>query len=193
MNGVIAKKGKNGLAIYNADALLTMERRIWLSGEIDHECSYKIINQLLTLDNDSNKEITMYISSGGGSIYDGLAIYDTMNIIKSPIRTIAVGIVASMASVIFSAGEKGRREILPYAKILIHDPRVIGRQEVVTASQMVEMGNDLQNIKNCLNGILASNCEKSLEEVNKDTLKDNYMTATEAIEYGIADKICERM
>lgn len=193
MSGYIAKKSQEGIIERSAETLLTLERKVWLTGPIDEKSSFNVINQLLVMDSESDKEITLLISSPGGALNEGLAIYDVINIIKSPVRTIAVGTVASMASILFASGEKGKREILPSARIMIHDPRVIGNGEVITATQAIELGNDLQITKNKINAILAEKCGKKLEDVNKDTLVDKYMSASEAIEYGLADAICERL
>ena len=193
MSGFIAKKSKDGAREYHAEILLTMERKIWISGPIDEKSAFETINQMLVMDADSSKEITLLISSPGGSVDDGLAIYDVMNTLHSPIRTVAIGTVASMASIIFSAGNKGKREVLPSAKIMIHDPRIMGGNNVMTTSQAIELGKHLQETKNMTNSILAANCGKKLEEVNEDTLVDKYMSAEDAIEYGIADAICERL
>ena len=193
MSGFIAKKSKDGAREYHAEILLTLERKIWISGEINEKSSFDVINQLLVMDAESDKEITLMISSPGGVINDGLAIYEVINTLRSPIRTVAIVTVASMASVLFAAGDKGKREILPSARIMIHDPRIIGNGGVMTATQVIELGNDLQITKNRINSILAEKCGKKLEDVNEDTLIDKYMSAEEAIEYGIADAICERM
>lgn len=193
MDGLIAKKCRDGIGTYRADILLSLERKIWISGAIDEKCAFEVINQLLVLDCENDEEITLLISSPGGSINEGLAIYDVMKTLQSPIRTVAIGTVASMASVLFSSGNKGKREILPSARIMIHDPRIMGEGGVMTARQVIELGNNLQVTKNVINSILAKNCGKELEKVNEDTLIDKYMTAEDAIEYGIADVICERL
>ena len=193
MGILLAQKDKDGIRELHADTFLTLERKIWLNGAIEQETAYEVINKLLALDQESHEEITMYICSPGGAISDGLAIYDVMNAIESPVRTVAVGLVASMASIILSSGTKGRRETLPSAKILIHDPRIMGGSGVMTTSQVIELGNDLQNTKKLTNSILAKNCGKKLKEVNEDTLDERYMSAKEAIEYGIVDRLVERM
>jgi ATP-dependent Clp protease protease subunit len=193
MGGLIAKKSKEGIREYSAETLLTEERKIWIAGVIDEKSAFEVINQLLVMDAESDKEITVLVSSPGGSVDYGLAIFDVMNTLKSPVRTVAIGTVASMASIIFSAGNKGRREVLPSAKIMIHDPRIIGNKGVMTTSEAIELGKHLQATKNKTNSILAANCGKKLEDVNEDTLMDKYMSAEEAIEYGIADAICERV
>lgn len=193
MSGLIARKSKEGIREYRAETLLTEERKVWISGAIDEKSAFEVINQMLVMDADSDKEITVLISSPGGSVDDGLAIYDVMNTLQSPVRTVAIGTVASMASIIFSAGNKGKREVLPSAKIMIHDPRIMGNSGVMTTSEAIELGKHLQATKNKTNSILAANCGKKLEEVNEDTLVDKYMSAEEAIEYGIADAICERL
>lgn len=193
MSGLIAKKSKEGTREYRAETLLTENRKVWISGTIDEKNAFDAINQMLVMDMESDKEITILISSPGGAVNDGLAIYDVINTLRSPVRTIAIGTVASMASILFSAGDKGKREILPSARIMIHDPRILGNGSVMTASQVIELGKDLQTTKNKINSILAEKCGKDLKEVNEDTLVDKYMSAEEAIEYGIADAICERL
>ena len=193
MGGLIARKSKEGTREYSAEILLTEKRKVWISGEINEKSAFEVINQLLVMDADANEEISVLISSPGGSVDDGLAIYDVINTLRSPVRTVAIGTVASMASIIFSAGNKGRREVLPSAKIMIHDPRIMGNKGVMTTSEAIELGRHLQATKNKTNSILAANCGKKLEEVNEDTLVDKYMSADEAIEYGIADAICERL
>ncbi len=193
MGGLIARKSKEGTREYRAETLLTNERKVWLSGTIDEKSAFEVINQLLVMDLDSDDEITLLISSPGGSVDDGLAIYDVIKTLKAPVRTVAEGTVASMASIIFSSGDKGRREVLPSARIMIHDPRIIGNNGVMTTTEAIELGKHLQETKNKNNSILAENCGKTLEEVNKDTLVDKYMSASEAIEYGLADAICERL
>ena len=193
MGGLIARKSKEGTREYSAEILLTEKRKVWISGEINEKSAFEVINQLLVMDADANEEISVLISSPGGSVDDGLAIYDVINTLRSPVRTVAIGTVVSMASIIFSAGNKGRREVLPSAKIMIHDPRIMGNKGVMTTSEAIELGRHLQATKNKTNSILAANCGKKLEEVNEDTLVDKYMSADEAIEYGIADAICERL
>ena len=193
MSGFIARKSKEGTREYSAETLLTEERKVWISGEINEKSAFEVIYQLLVMDAESDKEITVLISSPGGSVDDGLAIYDVINTLHSPVRTVAIGTVASMASIIFSAGNKGRREVLPSAKIMIHDPRIMGNKGVMTSTEAIELGKHLQATKNKTNSILAANCGKKLEEVNEDTLVDKYMSADEAIEYGIADAICKRV
>ncbi len=172
MNGFIAKKSKDGIREYRAETLLTDYRKIWIFGLIDEKCAFEIINQLLVMDLESNKEITILISSPGGSVNAGMEIYDVMRLLRSPIRTVAVGTVASMASILFSAGDKGNREILSSSRIMIHDPRIFSDKEVMTATQVIELGKNIQSIKNKINSILAENCGKSLKEVNMDTLVD---------------------
>ncbi|MDT3843427.1 MAG: ATP-dependent Clp protease proteolytic subunit [Bacillota bacterium] len=193
MNGLIARKSSSGTHEYSAEALITENRKIWVSGAIDDKCAFDVINQLLVMDSDSDKEITMLISSPGGSINAGLAIYDVMNTLRSPVRTVAVGMVASMGSILFSSGNKGKREVLPSSTIMIHDPSVMGGTGFLTPAQAIELGKNIQQTKNKIDSILARNCGKKLEEVNEDTLVDKFMTAKDAILYGIADSICERL
>lgn len=189
----IAEKSKSGIQEVKAETYLTTQRVITLKGEINQETSLEVVQALLALDLKNHDEITLLIASGGGAINGGLAIYDAMNIIESPIRTVAVGTVASMAAVLFSSGTKGRRQMFPSSKIMIHDPRIIGSKGVMTTSEIIELGRDLQKTKDQTNGILAKNTGKDLSAINKDTLTDNWMSAEEAIAYGLADGIVERM
>lgn len=193
MSALIAVKNRDGVREIATESALYLNRVIWLSGDINNKSAIEIIQALMTLDKEKQEEITIYISSPGGSVNDGLAIYDVMRMMKSPIRTVAVGMVASMAAIIFSSGTKGRREVMPSAKVMIHDPRIIGGREVMSASQIVELGVDMQKTKQFLNAIIAENTGRKLDDVNRDTLIDNYMSAEEALEYGLADKICERL
>lgn len=187
----IIEKTKTGKQTYEISSYLTSERVISLFGEVNDELVNELIQQIIALNIESTDEITLLINSGGGSINAGLALCDVMKISKAPIRTIAISMAASMAAVIFSSGAKGKREILPSARVMIHDPRVSGNMGVVTVKDAVELGKNLNKTKNQLNIIIANNTGKSLKQINKDTSYDHYFSADEAIKYGLCDKIVE--
>ena len=142
--------------------------------------------QLLYLDSLNHHDISLYINSPGGSVSAGLAIYDTMNYIQSDVSTICFGIAASMGALILSSGKKGKRYILPNADVMIH--QVLGKSEG-QASDIEISTKRILNLKKRLNKILAKNTGKSIQTIEKDTDRDNYLSAKEAIEYGLVDKI----
>ena len=161
-------------------------RIIHLVVGIDDTMSASIIAQLLHLDAESNEDISIYINSPGGSVSAGLAIYDTMQNIKSDVRTICVGVAASMGAVILSGGKKGKRYILPHSEVMIHQPSsgVSGQ-----ATDILLVADHIRKTRENLNKILAENCEKDLADVTWDTERDFWMDAREAKEYGIVDQI----
>ena len=145
-----------------------------------------MIAQLLHLDSINHDDISIYINSPGGSVSSGLAIYDTMNFIKSDVSTVCVGIAASMGAFLLSSGAKGKRFILPNADVMIH--QVLGRSEG-QASDIKIATDRILDLKKRLNCILAKNTGKSIKRIEKDTDRDNYLSAKEAINYGLVDKI----
>lgn len=186
----VITEGKDGSYIKTDCAgKLLAERKILLFNEIDDELSEEIVAQLLYLDSaQPGKEIYMYINSPGGSVSAGLAIYDIMQMIKSPVITICAGLSASMGAVLLSGGEKGKRYSLRHGKILIHQVLGgVGGQ----ATNMDIHTKDMLKTKRLLNSILAENTGKSLEDVTKDTERDYILNAEEAIAYGIIDGIWE--
>lgn len=190
MKGIV-KNTAHGSQVYGVDDWLTCSRIISLFGEVKDESVNELIQQIIAFNMESKEEITLLINSGGGSINAGLALCDVMQICEAPIRTIAIGTVASMAAVIFCSGTKGKREILPSAKVMIHDPRIMGNMGVVTVKDAVELGKNLNKTKEKLNQIIAQNTGKKLAQINKDTSYDHYFTAEEAIDYGLCDKVVE--
>ncbi len=168
-------------------SMLLAKRIIFIQSEIEPYMAAAVVGQLIYLDfEDPDKEICMYIQSPGGQITSGLAIVDTMRFIKSPIRTVCVGQCASMASWILAAGTKGRRTILPNAEVMIHQP--IGG--VRGQATDIEIANThMQATKRRMNELFAAFTGKSIEEVRRDTDRDNYLTAEQAKEYGIVDQI----
>lgn len=187
---IVLKKGDDG-ALYktNTYSELLEERKIFLFNEVDDDLSQSIVAQLLYLDSkEPGKEIYLYINSPGGSVSAGLAIYDTMHMIKSPVVTVCMGLSASMGAVLLSGGEKGKRFSQRNGKILIH--QVLGGVEG-QATNMDIHTKDMLKTKNLLNGILAENTGKSIEEITRDTERDYILTAEEAVAYGIIDGIIE--
>ena len=175
---------------YDIYSILLKNRIIFISGEIDDTLSNLVVAQLLYLDSLSHEDISLYINSPGGSVTSGLAIYDTMNFIKSDVSTICYGICASMAALLLSSGKKGKRYILPNADVMIH--QVLGRSEG-QASDVKIATDRILDLKNRLNSILSKNTNKHIKTIEKDTDRDNYLNAEESLEYGLVDKIIKKM
>ncbi len=171
---------------YDLYSRLLKDRIIFICGEIDDNLSNLVVAQLLYLDSLNSNDIYIYINSPGGSVTSGLAIYDTMNYIKSDVSTICFGIAASMGAFILSSGTKGKRMILPNADVMIH--QVLGKSEG-QASDIKIATDRILYLKNKLNMILSRNTGKSFKRIEKDTDRDNYLSPQEAVEYGIVDKI----
>lgn len=169
------------------------KRAIFFWGEVNDESAERAINQLLYLEmTDPGKQITMYISSPGGSVTSGMALYDTMKMISSPVKTVCIGLCASMASLLLSAGEKGTREIFPHGEVLIHQP-LIGGHFQDKASNLEITANNIMKTKRMIAQILADNCGQSYEKVLADIENDYWMDANESLAYGIADKITDKL
>lgn len=178
-------KSYDGNSSYDLYSLLLKERIIMLTGEIDDTLSEIVCSELIFLNaKDQELPISIYIDSPGGSVTAGMAIYDVMKAIEAPIKTIGLGLCASMAAFLLSSGDKGYRYAYPNAEIMIHQP--IGQTQG-QVSDLEIMTKRFISLKNKLNSILASNTNKSLEEIEKDTDRDNFLTADEAIEYGPID------
>ena len=184
----ILEKESNGERSYDIYSRLLKDRIILLNGEINDDLANSIVAQLLFLDSQNNNEISLYINSPGGSITSGMAIYDTMNFIKSDVSTICIGMSASMAAFLLSSGKKGKRYILPNAEVMIHQP-LGGAQGQATEIKIA--AERILKLKHKLNTILASNTNQPLEKVEQDTERDYFLDAKEALEYGIVDKIIE--
>ena len=178
-----------GERAYDIYSRLLQERIVILSEEVNSVTASLITAQLLFLEaEDPEKDIQFYINSPGGSVSDGLMIYDTMRLIKPDVQTICMGMAASMGSVLLSAGTKGKRCILPNAEVMIHQP-LGGAQG--QATEILIAADHIKDTRVRLNQILADNCGKDLETLMKDTDRDHWMTAQEALDYGIVDKILE--
>lgn len=184
----VIEKSSMGERAYDIYSRLLKNRIILLSGEIDDSLANVIIAQLLYLDSLSDDDIQLYINSPGGSISAGMAIYDTMNFVKSDVSTICVGMAASMAAFLLSCGKKGKRYCLPNSEVMIHQP-LGGVQGQATEIDIV--AKRIINLRKKLNTILAKNTKRTLKQIEKDTDRDYYMSATEALDYGIIDEILE--
>lgn len=182
----VIEKSSTGERAYDIYSRLLKNRIILLSGEINDDSANIIIAQLLYLDSINNSDISLYINSPGGSITSGMAIYDTMNLIKSDVSTICIGIAASMAAFLLSSGKKGKRYCLPNSEVMIHQP-LGGAQGQATEIDIA--AKRILNLKEKLNTILAKNTKKSLKQIQKDTDRDYFMDAKMSLEYGIIDKI----
>ena len=185
----VIESSSRGERAYDIYSRLLKERIVILSEEVNHVTASLITAQLLCLEaEDPDKDIQFYINSPGGSVSDGLMIYDTMQLIKPDVQTICMGMAASMGSVLLAAGAKGKRCILPNAEVMIHQP-LGGTQG--QATEILIAAEHIKDTRARLNGILAERCGKTIEELDKDTDRDHWMTAQEALEYGIVDKILE--
>jgi ATP-dependent Clp protease protease subunit len=183
---VIETSGR-GERAYDIFSLLLKERIVFVGTPIDDQIANLIVAQLLYLNReDSEREIHMYINSPGGQIYAGLAIYDTMRMLTNKISTVAVGVTASFGTVLLAAGTKGQRYALPHATIHMHQP-LGGAQGQATDIEI--QAKEILRLKTRLNEILSESTGQSMNVIERDTERDFYMTAEQAIEYGIVDKI----
>jgi len=182
----VIEKSSTGERAYDIYSRLLKNRIILLSGEINDDTANVVIAQLLYLDSISEDDISLYINSPGGSITSGMAIYDTMNLVKSDVSTICVGMSASMAAFLLSCGKKGKRYCLPNSEVMIHQPLggVNGQ-----ATEIDIVAKRILNLRSKINQILSKNTKKNIKQIEKDTDRDYYMNAQEALEYGIIDKI----
>ena len=187
---MVVEQTSKGERSYDIYSRLLKDRIVFIDGEIDDQLTSLVVAQLLFLESeDPDKDINIYINSPGGQITAGMAIYDTMNYIKPDICTICMGMAASMAAFLLSSGTKGKRYALPNAEVMIHQP-LGGTQG--QASDIKIASDHIIKIKNKLNRILAENTGKPLKTVEKDTDRDNYLDADEALAYGLIDKIVEK-
>ena len=183
----VIEQSSRGERAYDIYSRLLKDRIIMLSGPIDDNTANSVIAQLLFLDaQDSEKDIYIYINSPGGSVSAGLAIYDTMNFIKADVQTIAMGMAASMGSFLLTAGEKGKRFALPNAEIMIHQP-LGGAQGQATEIEIA--ARHILQTRERLNKILAKRTGQPMEVIERDTDRDNYMTAQQAKDYGLIDEV----
>ena len=183
---VVEQTGR-GERSYDIFSRLLNDRIVMLNEEVNSTSAGLVVAQLLYLEGqDASKDISLYINSPGGSVTDGLAIYDTMQYIKCDVSTICIGMAASMGAFLLAAGAKGKRKALPNSEIMIHQP-LGGAQGQATDIEI--QANHIISLKKKMNSILSARTGKPLEVISADTERDNYMTAEEALEYGIIDEI----
>lgn len=184
---MVVEQTNRGERAYDIYSRLLKERIIFLGGPIDDELSSLIIAQMLFLEaEDPEKDVTLYINSPGGLVYAGLAIYDTMQYIRPDVATYCVGMAASMAAILLTAGTKGKRKVLPYSRIMIHQPLGGARGQ---AREIEIEAREILRLKNIANEIIAKHSGQSLEKVARDTDRNYYMSAEEAVAYGLIDEI----
>ena len=187
---VVVEQTNRGERSYDIYSRLLKDRIIILSDEVNDVTASLVVAQLLFLEaEDPDKDISLYINSPGGSITAGMAIYDTMQYIKCDVSTICIGMAASMGAFLLSSGAKGKRYALPHSEIMIHQP--LGGMQG-QASDIKIHADRIIKIRQTLNEILAQNTGKPLETIEKDTDRDNFLTAKEALEYGIIDKVIDK-
>lgn len=186
---MVVDKEANGERSYDIYSRLLKNRIILLSGEIDDNLANSIVAQILYLDSLNHDDISLYINSPGGSVTAGMAIYDTMNFVKSDVSTICIGMAASMAAFLLSSGEKKKRYILPNAEVMIHQP-LGGAQGQATEIKIA--AEHILKTRDKLNKILSKNTGQKIEIIQQDTERDNFMDSKEALDYGIVDKIIEK-
>ena len=182
----VIEKSSNGERVYDIYSRLLKDRIVLITGEIDDNNCNSIVAQLLYLDSLNHNDISIYINSPGGSVTGGFAIYDTMNFIKSDVSTICIGIAASMGAFLLSSGTKGKRFCLPNSEVMIHQP-LGGAQGQATEIKIA--AERILKLKDKLNHILAENTKKDLKTIEPDTERDHFLSAEEALEYGLVDKI----
>ena len=183
---MIVDKEVGGERSYDIFSRLLKNRIILLSGEIDDNLANTVVAELLYLDSLSHDDISIYINSPGGNVTSGFAIYDTMNFIKSDVSTICLGIAASMAAFLLSSGKKGKRYALPNSEVMIHHPLGGASGQ---ATEIKIAAEHILNTKKKLNDILAKNTGKSIKQIENATDRDNYLSADNAKDYGLIDKI----
>lgn len=187
---MVVEQSSRGERAYDIYSRLLKDRIIFLGGPIDDNVANVVVAQLLFLESeDPDKDIYLYINSPGGVVTAGLAIYDTMQYIKPDVSTICIGQAASMGSLLLTAGAKGKRFALPNSRIMIHQP-LGGAQGQSTDIQI--QAREIQRIRDVINDIIVNATGKSVEEVNEDTERDNFMTAEEAKAYGLVDEVIVR-
>ncbi|WP_368293265.1 ATP-dependent Clp endopeptidase proteolytic subunit ClpP [Dehalobacter sp. TBBPA1] len=190
---MVVEQTNRGERSYDIYSRLLKDRIIFLGGAIDDNVANVVVAQLLFLEaEDPEKDVFLYINSPGGSITAGMAIYDTMQYIRSDVQTICIGMAASMGAFLLAAGTKGKRTALPNAEILIHQPLIAGGGLSGQATEIEIHAKQLLKTKNKMNRILAERTGQPLDKVQQDTDRDYYMSAEEAKEYGIVDRVLEK-
>jgi ATP-dependent Clp protease protease subunit len=189
-NPIVIEQTARGERQYDIYSRLLLDRIIFLGTEVNDTVSNLLVAQMFFLEsNDPDKDIHMYINSPGGSVYSGLAIYDVMQFIKSDVSTYCIGMAASMGALLLTAGAKGKRYSMPHSRIMIHQPLGGAKGQ---ASDIEIQAREILYLKDRLNAILAHHSGKTVEQVKKDTDRDNYLSGKEAVEYGLIDKVVEK-
>lgn len=189
----VIEQTSRGERSYDIFSRLLKDRIIFLAEDVNPTSASLVVAQLLFLESeDPDKEISLYINSPGGSITDGMAIVDTINYIKCPVSTICVGMAASMGAVLLASGAKGKRYATPNAEILIHQPLIGGGGLSGQTTEIKIHADHMVRTREKLNKLLSERTGQSLETIEKDTERDNYMTAQQALEYGLIDAILDK-
>jgi ATP-dependent Clp protease protease subunit len=187
---IVVEQSHRGERAYDIYSRLLKDRIVFIGSEIDDDIANLVIAQMLFLESeDPDKDINLYVNSPGGSVSSGLAIYDTMQYVKSAVSTTCMGQAASMAAVLLAAGAKGKRFCLPHARVMIHQPQggFYGQ-----ASDIEIQSREVQRLKDILNRILSDHTRQPLDRVTKDTDRDFFMSAEEAVKYGVVDEVVRR-
>ena len=185
----VIEKNSSGERVYDIYSRLLKDRIIILSGEITDTSANTVVAELLYLDSINQNDISLYINSPGGSVTAGMAIYDTMNFVKSDVSTICIGLAASMAAFLLSSGQKGKRYVLPNSEVMIHQP--LGGVEG-QATEIKIAAERILKMKEKLNKMLAKNTGKDLKIIENDTERDYFLNALEAVNYGLVDEILKK-
>ena len=189
----VVEQTSRGERSYDIFSRLLKDRIIYLGEDVNPTTSSLIVAQMLFLESeDPDKEIFFYINSPGGSITDGMAIVDTMNYIKCPVTTVCVGLAASMGAVLLAAGEKGKRFAMPNSEVMIHQPLIGGGGLSGQTTEIKIHADHMVKTRDKLNKLLSEKTGQPLETIERDTERDNYMTAEEALEYGLIDGIMSK-
>lgn len=188
----IEVESANGIREVSLSTRHLSNRKIFLNGSIDSNTANNLLSQFLYLENEPDKEVDLYINSPGGEVNAGLMIYDILQGTKIPVNIICTGIAASMAAVILAGGKKGRRFILPHSKTMIHEP-LIANGVGGSATSIKNISESILETKSICNEILSKHTGKSIEEIDKATSFDNFMNAKESVEFGICDKIIDKI
>lgn len=190
MPPIVIEDYGRGERAFDLDSRLLRDRIVFLGGQVTAESANDVVKQLLVLEaEDSDKDICLYINSPGGSVYDGLAIYDTMGHVKPDVQTVCMGLAASMGSFLLAAGTPGKRLALPNARIMIH--QVLGGVQG-SASDIEIQANETLYLKDRLNHLLAEATRQPLDRIEQDTDRDSFMSPEEAVKYGLIDQVVSR-
>ena len=188
----IERESANGIQEISLYTNAFSNRKVFLFGPIDEKTVYTFTAQMLYLMEDDQSPIDLFINSPGGEVNSGLAIYDLIQSCKAPVNMYCIGMAASMGALIFAGGKKGHRFIMPHSQVMIHEP-LIPNGVGGSASSIKSTADSILQTRELLNGILAKHTGKTIEEINKATDHDNFMTADEAIEFGLCDKVTARI